>query len=142
MNLEHSKTWFRFIDDIFLLWTHDHDSLFLSLECFNNRYPVQFIWAIYVTFHDINIHVDKLGFCTSIHFKPTYHQQYLHFSSYHPLSTKHSILYSQAICGRHIFNHPNDLSISLLLPPLVITSNARFTTPNHRPNPKPAPFAL
>ena len=42
LNSEDSKPdlWLRFIDDIFLLWTHGHDSLLLFLERLNSRHPV------------------------------------------------------------------------------------------------------
>ena len=42
LNSEDSKPdlWFRFIDDIFLLWIHGHDSLLLFLECLNSCCPI------------------------------------------------------------------------------------------------------
>ena len=45
-------------------------------------------------FHATFLDVDKLGVCTSAHIKPTNHQQYLHFSSYHPPNTPYLIYYS------------------------------------------------
>ena len=58
---------------------------------------------------DTNIYVDKLGFCTSVHIKPTNQQQYLHFSGCHLSSTKSST-FSQAIHDRQICLSASDLS--------------------------------
>ena len=84
-----------------------------DLEHLNSRYPVRFTSTIslsHVTFLDIDIFVDKSGFHTSIHIKPTNHQQNLHFSICHTPFIKQSITFSQALQGRHICNHPSDLS--------------------------------
>ena len=151
LNSEDTKPdlWLRFID-IFLLWTHGHDSLLLFLECLNSCYPVRVTWTIsssLVTFLDIDIFVDRSGFCTSVHIKSTNHQQYLHFSSCHthPPNTH---TFSQAICGRRICNHPSDLSsfTSNLTPAFasrvtLSSFSARFIAPLQPPYPKPNPFA-
>jgi hypothetical protein len=65
LNSKDSKPdlWLRFIDKIFSLWTHDHDSLLLFLEHFNSCYPVRFTWTpspSHITFLDFDICVDKL----------------------------------------------------------------------------------
>ena len=37
----------------------------------------------YLPLHNVNIHADKLSFCTSVQIKPMKHQQYYQFSSCH-----------------------------------------------------------
>ena len=81
------------------------DFLITFLEWINSHYPVHVKWNIsqsHVTFLDGQL-------CTSIHIKPTNHQQYLHYHSCLPITTKHSIPYSLAIQGRRIYSHPIDL---------------------------------
>ena len=49
-------------------------------------------WLLsHATFLDVNIRIDQVQFCTSINMKPTNHQQYLHYHSCNPISTKYSI---------------------------------------------------
>ena len=43
-------------------------------------------------FLDINVHINHSQFRSSVHVKPTNSQQYLHYHSCHPKSTKRSIL--------------------------------------------------
>ena len=63
----------------------------------------------HVTFLDVDVHIDQGQLRTSIHIKPTNHQQYLHYHSCHPISTKRSIPYSLATRGLRICSHPKDL---------------------------------
>ena len=59
----------------------------------------------YVTFLDVDVRIENGHFHTSVHIKPTNSQQYLHYYSCHPTSTKCSIPYSLATRGRRICNH-------------------------------------
>ena len=63
----------------------------------------------HVTFLDVDVCIDEGQLCTSVHIKPTNHQQYLHNHSCHPISTKCSIPYSLATRGWFICIHPKDL---------------------------------
>ena len=103
--------WLRFIDDIFLHWPDGPDSLITFLERLNSRYPYHFIWNTsqsHVTFLDVDVHIEQGQLRTSVHIKPTNHQQYLHYHSCHPILPKRSIPYSLATWGRCICFHPED----------------------------------
>ena len=56
-----------------------------------------------INFLDTHIYKNKDGkLCTTLHVKPTVRQSYLHHKSYHPIATKRSITYSQALHIRKI----------------------------------------
>ena len=83
----------------------------MILEQLNSQYPVPFTWNTFtshVTFLDVIVRIDHGHFRTSVHIKPTNCQQYLHYNSSHPTSTKCSIPYSFATWGHRICNHPDD----------------------------------
>ena len=95
----HTSLWLRFIDDIFLLWTHGPESLTNFLEQLNSQYSVHFTWNTppsHVTFLDVDVHIDHCEFHTSVHAIPNNLQHYLHHHSCQPKSTKRSIPYSLA----------------------------------------------
>lgn len=104
--------WHRFIDDIFLIWTHGEESLKEFLDTLNNFSRINFTWNIdhnCITFLDVNIKNSSGLITTSVHLKPTNHQQYLHFSSCHPNNTKRSLPYSLALRGKRITTEKKDL---------------------------------
>ncbi|XP_054272548.1 uncharacterized protein LOC128992830 [Macrosteles quadrilineatus] len=103
--------WFRYIDDIFIIWTHGEESLRKFLEDLNSFGPLNFTWDFSETsinFLDLTIHLRNNSLTTSIHIKPTNHQQYLHFSSCHPNNTKRSLPYSLALRGNRLISEPKD----------------------------------
>ena len=105
--------WFRFIDDIFMIWTHGQDTLSSFLQNLNSFSPIHFTWSSstnHATFLDVNLHLTDGSIHTSVHIKPTNHQQYLHFDSCHPFHIKKSLPYSLATRGRHICSDKNSLS--------------------------------
>ena len=93
--------WFRYIDDIFFIWTHGNDKLekFLDdLNSFDNN--VKFTHEPSkdnVIFLDLIMKLSKGRLTTDLHVKDTDRHQYLHFNSSHPDHTKRSIIYSQAL---------------------------------------------
>ena len=93
--------WFRYIDDIFFIWTHGEENLREFLEEFNKFHPnIKFKHEVSeenVTFLDLNVKLSNGSISTGLHIKPTDRHQYLHFSSAHPDHTKSSIIYSQAL---------------------------------------------
>ena len=93
--------WFRYIDDIFFIWTHGEENLREFLEEFNKFHPnIKFTHEFSeenVTFLDLNVKLSNGSISTGLHIKPTDRHQYLHFSSAHPDHTKSSIIYSQAL---------------------------------------------
>jgi hypothetical protein len=104
--------WARYIDDIFVLWPHGRDSLSSFISFLNSSFSVSFTSSVsdsLITFLDINIQIKDNKFITSVHKKPTNHDQYLHFHSCHPSHTKRSIPYSLSIRGHRICNNDHYL---------------------------------
>ena len=94
--------WWRFIDDIFCIWTHGEESLLEFIEFVNQLHPAIKFTHEYspaeINFLDINVKLDAQGiFHTDLYIKPTDTRQFLLASSCHPGHVKRSIPYSQAI---------------------------------------------
>ena len=102
--------WWRYIDDIFLIWQHGEDSLKEFLECLNCYHPSIKFTANYssesVEFLDVRVirHEGKL--ITDLYVKPTDTHQYLHASSCHVYHSKRAIPYSQALRLNRICSEP------------------------------------
>lgn len=103
--------WLRFIDDIFLIWTHGEESLSKFLQQLNTFSPLQFTWntsTSTINFLDLNVNLQNGLISTTIFTKPTNHHQYLHFSSCHPNNTKRSLPYSLALRGNRLISNPEE----------------------------------
>ena len=97
----------RFIDDIFMLWRGTENELLEFVNNLNKTHPTIKFELKYsrteINFLDIVIYKDKNGkLQTKIYNKPTDHPSYLHSRSEHPIATKKSIIYSQALRIRRI----------------------------------------
>ena len=72
--------WWRYIDDIFLIWEHDEESLKLSLEKINKIHPtIKFTadWSsISVNFLDVKVIMKNGKIITDMYVKPTDTDQY------------------------------------------------------------------
>ena len=108
------RVWWRFINDVFAIWTHGVQSLRSFTESLNCHYPpIKFtaIWSTEkVTFLDATVCLEEDGrIGTNLYVKPTDKHQYLRMHSCHPTHCKASIPSSQAlllqrICSEnHIF---------------------------------------
>ena len=97
---------YRFLDDIFIIWTHSKEEFMEFFNCLNNhRESIKFqhnISVESVDFLDITIykgnkfkHENTLD--TKVYFKPTDTHELLHKSSFHPKHTFHGIIKSQLI---------------------------------------------
>ena len=104
--------WWRYIDDIFLIWEHGEESLKLFLEKINSIHPtIKFTadWSYSsVNFLDVKVIMKDGEIITDLYVKPTDTHQYLDSSSCHPYHCKKSIPYSQAlrlnrICSNNAF---------------------------------------
>ena len=84
--------WFRYIDDIFFIWTHGER----SLKNPNIKFAYEFSEAS-INFLDLNVKFSSVKLQTSLYVKPTDCHQYFHFQSSHPKHTKKSIVYSQTL---------------------------------------------
>ena len=99
-------TWLRYIDDIFMIWTHGLDNLNLFVDYLNNIHPtIKFTHAhssTNVPFLDVNVSIANGLIETDLYSKPTDKHQHLLFSSCHPSHTKKAIPYSLALRLRRI----------------------------------------
>ena len=99
--------WFRYIDDIFFIWTASEKELDDFLERLNNFHPnLKFTHERSreeINFLDITVRFNHGEFITNLYCKPTDGLEYLHFESCHPSHTKFSIIFSQALRMREEF---------------------------------------
>ena len=94
--------WFRYIDDIFAIWTYGEDKLKDFMLYINSIHSSFQFTCNYskecVQFWDVSDSVDNSGnITTDLYVKPTDTQQYLMATSCHPNHTKRSIPYCQAL---------------------------------------------
>ena len=93
--------WWRYIDDIFLIWQHGEESLTKFLENLNDCHPTIKFTAEHsrekINFLDVEVSVKGNKLVTDLYIKPTDTHQYLHATSCHPSHCKTSIPYSQAL---------------------------------------------
>ena len=93
--------WFRYIDDIFFLWTHGEGKLEEFMADFNAFNPnIQFTYQSSkksIVFLDLDVALYNGRLESTVHVKPTDRHQYLHYSSSHPEHTKRSIVFSQTL---------------------------------------------
>lgn len=99
--------WFRFLDDIFMTWSHSLDDLNIFIDKLNNIHPfIKFTYNISesnVTFLDVDVSIDGTqDIVTNVHVKQTNVHQYVEYSSCHPKPCKDGIPYSQAKRYRRI----------------------------------------
>ena len=93
--------WWRYIDDIFMLWQHGEKELKKFLDILNCYHPsIKFTWDYArekINFLDGNVIRKDNQLITYLYIKPTDTHQYLHASSCHVYHCKKSIPYSQAL---------------------------------------------
>ena len=93
--------WYRYIDDVFFIWTHGEQKLNSFLEELNNYHPnIKFTHESSkenISFLDLSVSLSETKLYTDLYIKPTDRHQYLHYSSSHPDHTKKSIIYSQTL---------------------------------------------
>ena len=104
--------WFRYIDDIFFIWTHGLEELEDFLDNFNKFHPNLSFAHEYsrknVTFLDLDVKIADRKIVTDLHIKATDRHMYLHYTSSLPYHTKRSIVYSQALRVNTICSFEND----------------------------------
>ena len=103
----HPHMWFRYIDDIFMIWTEGLDNLKIFIDYLNNIHPtIKFTIShssTNVSFLDVNVSLTNDGnISTDLYTKPTDKHQHLLYSSCHPLHTKNAIPFSLALRLRRI----------------------------------------
>ena len=95
-----TKVWKRFIDDIFVIWTHGIDSLNQFIYHLNNCLPsIKFEADVSITeihFLDMTVSLDEQhNIQTDLYTKPTDTHNYLKYNSAHPRHCRDGIPYSQ-----------------------------------------------
>ena len=114
-------TYFRFLDDIFIVWTHSLDQFQTFFNTFNTHHPtIKFKATINsnsIDFLDVTIFKgpnfeNNNILDTKVHFKPTDTHELLHKSSYHPPHTFKGIIKSQIIRFHRISSHPKDFQLA------------------------------
>ena len=107
------KSWWRYIDDIFMLWKGPKNHLEDCLSYLNEVHPsIKFEWKIskkQVSFLDFDVIRYNNRLKTAVHQKPTECHPYLDYTSAHPSHFKSSIPYSQALRLRRICKDNNVL---------------------------------
>ena len=93
--------WFRYIYNVFFIWTHYPDILVLFMRELNNYHcNLKFTYESNkesITFLDLNVSLSGSKLPTELRTKPPDKHQYLHHTSVHTAQTKRSIIYSQAL---------------------------------------------
>ena len=98
--------WWRYIDDVFLVWEHGEDSLLEFINYLNSLHPTLKFTYKYsrecIEFLDVLVIREGAGIKTDLFVKETDTHQYLQFSSCHTFHTKKGIPYGQALRIRRI----------------------------------------
>ena len=110
-------TWWRFIDDIFMIWTDTDDELPTFITYLKNIHPtIKFISshsATSISFLDVKVSLSQFGIVeTDLYTKPTDKRQHLLQSSCHPLHTKRAIPFSLALRIRRICSSDKSFTLS------------------------------
>ena len=104
--------WWRYIDDVFFIWTRDGSSLNAFFDHINSFHrTIKFTWETSLKqthFLDVTVRKDLNTLTTDLYSKPTDTHQYLHASSCHPRHCKTGIAYSQALRLRRICSNESD----------------------------------
>ena len=91
---------FRYIDDVFLIWTHGKEKLEEFLKDFNNYHPNIKLTHEFnkesIPFLDLRVSLCGGQLTIDLHITSTDKHQYLPYISLHPDHTKRSIVFSQA----------------------------------------------
>ena len=104
--------WFRYIDDIFFIWTHGENELKSFMQKLNQFHPnLSFTYESSkkeIAFLDCKVNLFENKLTTDLHVKPTDTHQYLDYTSSHPEHTKKSIVYSQTLRLRRMCSIKTD----------------------------------
>ena len=103
---------FKFIDDIFFIWTGSKTDVENFLNELNTKHPsIKFEYDISkegISFLDIKIYIKNSELHTKIFRKKTDRQTFLNINSEHPKLLKNSIRYSQALRIKRICSTKKD----------------------------------
>ena len=104
--------WWRYIDDIFMIWSHGRENLNIFIQNFDQFHPtIKLTWDISDTktnFLDTTLTLTQGIIKSTLYTKPTDRHLYLFYHSCHPNHNKNSIPYSQALRIRRICSDDKD----------------------------------
>ena len=104
--------WRRFIDDIFILWTHGKENLELFITWLNEQHSTIKFTANYGTknipYLDVALNIVDGRIETDLYRKPTDCNTILPFNSCHPRHCKRGIPYGQTLRLRRICSRDSD----------------------------------
>ena len=107
--------WFRYIDDVFIIWTHGRDKLDDFLKLANdNVYGMIFevsedgVSENSIPFLDVKVILQNGKLHSDLYIKPTDKFQYLDFKSCHPYHQKANLPYALALRIRRICSNTTD----------------------------------
>ncbi|CAJ0941151.1 unnamed protein product [Ranitomeya imitator] len=104
--------YYRYIDDILIIWTESEPQLKTFHDQFNQFHPTINLTLNYscteINFLDTIIKLQNNKIETSLYQKPIDRPTYLKWDSFHPKHIKNSIVYSQAIRYNRICSNPKD----------------------------------
>ena len=87
-----TREWWRYIDDIFAIWTHGEPTLRTFVESLNRHHATIKFTATWsteeVVFLDTRVYLKDGRIETDLHTKPTDKHQYLPIDSCHPIYCK------------------------------------------------------
>ena len=107
------SVWWRYIDDIFMIWQHGRENIDKFLNSLNSCHPsikfkAECISAERVSFLYFEVIRRGNQLTTDLYVKPTDSHQYLHASSCHVFHSKKAIPYSQALRLNRICSEGKD----------------------------------
>ena len=109
----------RYIDDIFIVWTHSRDDLMEFISYLNSRCDhIKFTSEISqdeVAFLDTKVRIQNGNIVTDLYCKPTDSHNYLAYDSSHPQRCKDSIPYSQFLRIRRICSDISDYDVHVVI---------------------------
>ena len=93
--------WWRFLDDVFMIWTHGRVCLEEFLTALNSYYEtIKFTWSVSTSslaYLDVMVSLSAGSISTDLYCKPTDTHQYLDRRSCHFSFVKKAIPHSQAL---------------------------------------------
>ena len=111
------KLWKRFIDDVFILWTHGREKWEEFLHHLNASHAtIKFVASVSdasVPFLDVLVGLNNGILDTDIYFKQTDSHNFLPYDSCHPTSTMKGVPLSQALRYRRICSQDRTFHIRL-----------------------------
>ena len=106
--------YYRYIDDIFMIWSHGIDKFEQFFRNANNTHPsITFTYeaSTALPFLDVLTKINNdNAIYTTVNCKPTDRHSYLHYKSNHPIHLKHSIIFSQFLRYKRICSDHRDFT--------------------------------